>query len=144
MVITFFKELSVATEIRKQMLGDILIVDDDPDICEIMKEYCKEMGCFRNVLIANDGSAASNMLRNQKFVLILLDLKMPKKAGLDLLKELDDKSLNRRKNVLVVSGNIDKTMFDKIVALGVKNFLPKPFDEAIFKEKILKIVTLAK
>lgn len=124
----------------KQLLGDVLIVDDDKDICEIIKKYCENMGCFRNIILANDGALASNKLRNQKFVLILVDLKMPKKGGLDLIRELDDKTLNKKSAVMIVSGTLDKTMLEKGIALGVKNFLPKPFDEATFQEKVLKMM----
>jgi two-component system chemotaxis response regulator CheY len=125
---------------KKQLLGDVLIVDDEPAICEILKQYCINLGCFRNIIFAHDGSMASNKLRNQKFALVMVDLKMPKKGGIDLIRELDDKSMNKRSSIIVVSGNLDKTMFEKIVALGVKNFLPKPFDEANFQEKVLKLL----
>jgi len=125
---------------KKPLLGDVLIVDDDVSICEILQNYCVSMGCFRNILVANDGSMASSKMRNQKFALILIDLKLPKKGGLDLIRELDDKSTNRKSSVLVVSGTIDKTAVEKIVALGVRNFLPKPFDEAGFQEKVLKLI----
>lgn len=124
----------------KNLIGDVLIVDDDKDICEIMKQYCTNLGCFRNIILANDGAIASNKLRNQKFALILVDLKMPKKSGLDLMREFDDKSLNKKSSVMVVSGTLDKTMLEKSIALGIKNFLPKPFDEAIFQEKVLKML----
>ncbi len=134
----------MALENKKQLVGDVLIVDDDVAICEILKEYCKEMGCFRNILVANDGSSASTKMRNQKFALIIVDMKLPKKSGIDLIRELDDKSLNKRSNVLVVSGTLDKTLFEKLLALGVKGFMPKPFEEAVFQEKVLKIITPAK
>ena len=70
---------------NKKPLGDVLIVDDDADLCNIVKSYCKNMGCFRNILIANDGSNASAKMRNQKFALILLDVNMPKKKGMAAL-----------------------------------------------------------
>lgn len=124
----------------KQLIGDVLICDDDKDVCEILKQYCLNMGCFRNIVFAQDGSLASNKLRNQKFALILIDLKMPKKGGLDLIRELDDKTLNKRSQVMVVSGTLDKTMLEKGIALGVKHYLPKPFDEANFQEKVLKVI----
>lgn len=125
----------------KPPIGDVLIVDDDKDVCEILKQYCFNMGCFRNIIFAHDGALASIKLRNQKFSLILIDLKMPKKSGLDLMREFDDKSLNKKANVMVVSGTLDKTMLEKSIALGIKNFLPKPFDEANFQERVLKLLS---
>ncbi|MDO9182346.1 MAG: response regulator [Bacteriovorax sp.] len=128
----------MAIEKKKQLRGDVLIADDDLSICEILKNYCEKMGCFRNILMVHDGSMASSKLRNQKFGLILIDLKMPKKSGLDLLRELDDKSLNTKNSVVVVSGTLDKTVVEKILATGVKSFLLKPFTEVEFTEKVIK------
>lgn len=125
---------------KKASQGDVLIIEDDPAITEILEVYCKNMGCFRNILKAADGSMASSKMRNQKFSVILLDIKLPKKGGLDLVRELDDKSLNTRMNILVVSGTLDKTVLEKMVAMGVKNFLPKPFTEASFQERVLKLL----
>ncbi len=127
-------------KISNQPVGDVLIVDDDPAVCEILKQYCINLGCFRHIVIAHDGALASNKLRNQKFKIIFLDMKMPKKAGLDVLREFDDRSLNLRTSVLIVSGEIDRTILEKTVVLGVKNFLTKPFNEADFQEKVLKML----
>lgn len=127
-------------EKKKQLIGDVLIVDDDVSICEVLKQYCENLGCFRNIILAHDGSLASTKLRNQKFALIFIDIKLPKKSGLDVIREIDDKSLNQKKSIVIISGSLDKTMLEKAVALGVKFFIPKPFDEAIFQEKVLKLL----
>jgi two-component system chemotaxis response regulator CheY len=123
-----------------QTVGDVLIADDDPKICEVIKQYCINLGCFRNIVIAYDGALASNKLRNQKFKIIFLDMKMPKKAGLDVIREFDDKTLNQKSSILIVSGEIDKTILEKTVGLGVKNFLMKPFTEEEFQERVLKMI----
>ncbi len=133
--------MEIVTPKPKILVGDVLIVDDDKEIWEVIKQYCEHLGCFRHIIYANDGAIASIKLRNQKFALILVDLKMPKKSGLDLLREFDDKSLNKKSSVMVVSGTLDKTMLEKSVALGIKHFLPKPFDEAVFQEKVLKLLS---
>lgn len=125
---------------NNQPVGDVLIVDDDNAICEILKQYCINLGCFRHIVIAHDGALASNKMRNQKFKIIFLDMKMPKKAGLDVIREFDDRSMNSKNSVLVVSGELDRTILEKTVGLGIKNFLMKPFTEADFQEKVLKML----
>lgn len=134
----------MAVEPKKKNYGDVLIIDDEVDFCEILKACCESMGCFRNVIFAHDGSMASNKLQNQKFALILLDLKMPKKGGFDLLKEMNDKSMNSKNSVVIVSGALDKELIEKIVAAGVRSFVPKPLQEVNFQEKILKMLGATK
>lgn len=67
--------------IVKSVSKDILIVDDDKEICEILKEYAVNMGCFKNIVFAHDGILATQKLRNQRFQVVLLDVNMPKKAA---------------------------------------------------------------
>ena len=126
------------------MQRDVLICDDDEGICEILKEYCLNLGCFKNIVIAHDGIIATQKLRNQKFAVILLDINMPKKTGYDLIGEFSSNSLNPKEHILVVSGTLEKDLIAKILQCGVKNFLVKPFDEAAFQEKVLKILSAGK
>jgi response regulator of citrate/malate metabolism len=119
---------------------DVLIVDDDKNICAIMKEYLEEMGTFRLIVEAHDGSVASSKLQNQKFGLIILDMNMPKKSGFDLIKDFEPPCVNKKDNVLVISGTLDRDLIARIIQRGVKNFLVKPFDEESFKDKVTKMI----
>lgn len=127
----------------KRIQRDVLIVDDDKNICEILREYCHNMGCFKNIVFAHDGIMATQKLRNQKFAIILLDLNMPKKSGFDILSEFGQDSLNQKENILVVSGSLEKDLIAKIISRGVKTFLVKPFDETAFQDRVLKILNIA-
>jgi response regulator of citrate/malate metabolism len=130
--------------LEKNTQGDVLICDDDLGICEILKEYCVNLGCFKNIIIANDGVMATLKLRNQKFAVILLDINMPKKTGYDLIGEFTSNSQNSKDNILIVSGTLEKDLIARILQNGVKNFLVKPFDETSFQEKVLKILSISK
>ncbi len=127
---------------KAQPQGDVLIVDFDPESGAKIKTYCESLGCFRNILITQDGASASSKLRNQKFALIVLELNMPKKSGLDVLREMNDRSLNSKNNVIVISETLNQTMVEKITISGVKSYLPKPFSEEDIRNKILKLMAL--
>lgn len=127
----------------KKIQRDVLIVDDDKNICEILREYCHNMGCFKGIVFAHDGIMATQKLRNQKFSLILLDMNMPKKSGYDILGEFDSETLNQKENILIVSGTLEKELIAKILSRGVKTFLVKPFDEPTFQDRVLKILNSA-
>jgi response regulator of citrate/malate metabolism len=116
---------------------DVIIVDDDRGVIEVLELYCENLGCFRNIIKAKDGSEASKKLANQKFALILLDINMPRKSGVDIIKELEDKNHpNSLDAVIIVSGELNKTVLAEAMKRGVKNFLVKPFDEDQFNERV--------
>ncbi|ATH07742.1 hypothetical protein BIY24_07220 [Halobacteriovorax marinus] len=119
---------------------DCLIIDDDRGICRVLKSYCENLGVFRHIIIAGDGVLGCNKLRNQKFGLILLDVNMPKRSGLDVINEFGTDQLNRLEDVIIVSGELDKDKITSILGSGVRNFIIKPFKEEQFQEKVLPII----
>lgn len=124
------------------MSKSVLIVEDNADISKLIKGYVTNMGCFKHVITANDGMMASIKLKNQKFDIIFMDIEMPKKDGDEVIRELsvDKRALNKPEDIVVISGSLDKEMLSKLIGIGVKNFIAKPFDEADFQEKALKIL----
>ena len=124
--------------------GDVLIVDDEKNLCETVETYLNEMACFRNILVANDGSQAMRKITNQKFSIILLDLSMPKKEGIDIIRSIADKKdkqkFNSVEKIVIMSGTMNEFQLQEAMHLGVRNFLIKPFDKDKFITKIEQIV----
>ncbi len=67
-------------------LEKILIVDDDTNICELLRLYIEKDGF--NVIIANDGATAVKMFREQQPDLMLLDIMLPKLDGWQVCREI--------------------------------------------------------
>lgn len=109
------------------MLQDkrILIVEDDEDIRMIEEAYLKAAG-FQTETVT-DGNAAEEILRNQSFDLILLDLMLPGKSGYDLCREIREKV---DIPILMVTARTEAV--DKIrgFGLGADDYIEKPFDPA--------------
>jgi len=90
----------------------ICIIDDEDDIREIYSMKFKSDG-FK-VISAADGEAGLNLMREQKPDIILLDLQMPVKNGLDVLKEMkNDKSI-KSIPVVVLSNISDEKTFAEV------------------------------
>ncbi|MCP4912154.1 MAG: response regulator [Oligoflexia bacterium] len=119
---------------------DVLLIDDDRDILDTLEMYCENLGVFRNIIKAKDGSEASKKLANQTFCVILMDVNMPRKTGVDLLKEFDKTNENTLESVIIVSGELNKNVITSAIAGGAKNFLVKPFDEDQFTEKVTGVL----
>ena len=121
---------------------DVIIIDDDRGVIEVLEMYCENLGVFRNIIKARDGSEASKKLANQKFALILLDINMPKKSGVDIIKELEDKNHpNDLASVVIVSGELNKTILAESMKRGAKTFIVKPFDEEQFRDKVKALLS---
>ncbi len=101
----------------------ILIVDDDPDIREVMRDRLKAMGF--EVVEAADGAQALTRLRESSLTITLLDLMMPKKSGLEVLKAIREEGLETTTIVMTAYGTIDKAV--EAMRAGAYDFLTKPF-----------------
>ncbi len=119
-----------------------LIVDDEQDICDICKDFLGSMAKFKHIIMANDGLAAINKLNNQNFDLLIIDIGLPKKDGFEVLEHIEKYAKKSMKNVVVLSGQIDKHKLDTAKRLGVKHYLVKPVNKERFTNTISKIITV--
>ena len=109
----------------------ILVVDDDDGIRDLVKQYLIQNNFF--VTTANSAEDASEKIRVVKFDLIVLDIMMPGKSGLEFTIE-NKNNLNTPIILLTAKGEAS----DRIEGLeiGADDYLPKPFEP---KELILRI-----
>ena len=110
----------------------ILIVDDDDGIRMLLKEFLEQNKFV--VSTAPDAIVAEQMLQIIKFNLIVLDIMMPIKTGLEFTKELKSKSFKTPIILLTAKGEVE----DRITGLetGVDDYLAKPFEP---RELVLRI-----
>ena len=101
----------------------LLIVDDDQNICEMLKLYFENEGY--NVKCAYDGIEGINLFKAYEPNLVLLDIMMPKKDGWQVCREIRE---NSSKPVIMITAKGE--VFDKVLGLelGADDFIVKPFD----------------
>src|SRR5580704_12071907 len=102
----------------------ILIVDDEQEICEVVKEYLT--GENYRVSTAHDGGAMRRILGQQSPVdLVILDLMLPGEDGLTLARSLRSES---GIGIIILTGRGETV--DRIIGLemGADDYLPKPFN----------------
>lgn len=104
-------------------LGKILVVDDDKNICEVIKMYLESSGY--NVKVANDGREAQEAFSNYKPDLVLLDVMLPYIDGIDVLKWI-----RRDSETPVIMITAKGETFDKVLGLelGADDYIVKPFE----------------
>jgi PAS domain S-box-containing protein len=103
--------------------GNILVVDDEEFICEILKESLSSVG--HNVVVTNNGDTALQLAGRNHFDIVFLNLTMPGKHGLDVLREI--KILDTSSVVVIISGRTEEDVSDKVIAEGAFTFIRKPF-----------------
>ena len=101
----------------------ILIVDDDPYICEALKKFFENEGY--DVKLAGDGAEGINLFKMYSPDLVLLDIMLPKKDGWQVCREIREIS---SKPVIMITAKGE--VFDKVLGLelGADDFVVKPFD----------------
>ena len=102
---------------------NILVVDDDKEIVGAIEIYLKNEGY--NILKAYNGEEALNVINKNEVHLIILDIMMPKKDGLETLEEL-----RKTKNIPVILLSAKSEDYDKIGGLnqGADDYITKPFN----------------
>ena len=121
------------------MSRTILVVDDEPRIVELARDYLEHAG-FR-VITTNDGRAALDVARHHRPDLIVLDLDLPGLDGLDVTRELRrDGSLP----IVMVTARDDE--LDKVLGLelGADDYITKPFSIREFRSRVRALLRRAR
>ena len=109
----------------------ILIVDDDRNICELLRLYLEKEGY--ETLLAHDGEAAVNMHAENDVDLVLLDVMMPRVDGWEACRRI-----RAKKDTPIIMLTAKGETFDKVLGLelGADDYIVKPFDT---KEVVARI-----
>ena len=112
-------------------VAHILVVDDDEGIRTLVKKYLNENNYL--VTTANSAEDAFEKIQIIKFDLIILDIMMPGKSGLEFIKE-NQKKMDTPVILLTAKGEADERV--EGLEVGADDYLPKPFEP---KELLLRI-----
>jgi len=120
------------------MPGKILLIDDEPELVAAVEIRLKANGY--NVDFAYDGQAGMDKIKESKPDLILLDIVMPKLDGYEVCKKLKADPEAKDIPVIIFSASQRKGFEEKYRALGVENFIFKPFESRELLEMIKKVI----
>ena len=117
----------------------VLVVDDFSTMRRIVRNVLRELD-FKNILEADDGTSAVEVLQTQKVDLIVSDWNMPKMTGLELLKFVRSNDKTKDIPFLMVTAEAQKENIVEAVKAKVSNYIVKPFTAATLGEKLAKIL----
>lgn len=105
------------------MNGSVIIIDDDEDILELLSEYLL-LEDFDVVGRGTDGLKAVNLYAEYTPDFVIMDIAMPNYDGIYGLENI--KKLNPNATVIILTGNSDKSITQKIIQLNATRILEKP------------------
>jgi CheY-like chemotaxis protein len=104
----------------------VLIVDDDPPTCELIREVLNAADVDAYSL--TNSTAAALRLRQQKFDAVFLDSRMPSPDGIELTRQIRTSSLNKKSLVVMITGDREPQLITRAFEVGVNFVLFKPVD----------------
>lgn len=121
----------------------VLIVDDSP----VMREFIRRVIHFTGIEVANyleasDGRQALLLLRKQPVDLVLTDLNMPGMNGEELLRQMKFEGFLEKIPTLVVSTDATEHRIVKMLQLGARGYVTKPFSPEILRERLEAVLKM--
>lgn len=120
------------------MKAKILIADDDKEIVKVLTVGLEGTGF--EVIVARDAMQTFMYTRQHAPAAILLDIAMPGGSGLDVLKRLKAAPQTMSIPVIIVSGNADVDMPQKVKDMGAAEYIAKPFEFQHVHDIVCKLI----
>ena len=127
---------------------EILYAEDNPADAELTLRTLKEKKIANNIVWVQDGAAALDFIRMQgKYAnrmggmpkMVLLDVKMPKVDGIDVLKALKSDPATQSIPVVIMTSSHEETDLVKTYKLGVNSYIVKPVDFDKFAQVVSEV-----
>lgn len=120
------------------MPSSILLVEDNPDDQLLTVDALTSGGIEADVTVARDGAEALDLLRDRVDLpkLILLDLKLPKLSGLQVLAHVRSQERTRRLPVVVLTSSTEEADLKRAYDLGANSYLLKPVEFDYFVDVV--------
>ncbi len=125
---------SVISEVRMIQKNLILVVDDDPDSCQILNEFFHSLD-YR-VETAEDGQAGLKKFFDSKPCLVVLDVRMPIMDGYQMLKRI--REIDSDTPVIIVSAQSYLDGVEECMKQGATDVLHKPIELVQLEEKVTR------
>lgn len=113
----------------------VLVVDDSATMRRLIRKILRQLGLV-NIVEADDGTTAWEVLQKEEIQFIVSDWNMPKKKGIDLLREVRASEKYADVPFLMVTGEAQEKNVLEAVEARVSNYIVKPFNAYTLQKKI--------
>ena len=115
---------TIPEDTTEQAANRVLILDDEPGILEVLSQHL--VGAGYECTSTTSPARALDLLRNERFALLLTDLRMPEMDGLEVVRHARD--IDPELSIVVVSALTEVTQAIQCMRLGAEDYVLKPFN----------------
>jgi len=115
----------------------VLIIDDEEAICVLFAALLKQYGCYQ-IVTTTDGRKVMDLLRGERFDVVLMDMRMPAITGSDLLRQITQAF--EELPVIIVTGHGTIEAAVESMQAGAADFVTKPVPGAVLHIRIQKVL----
>ncbi|HEU0066183.1 MAG TPA: response regulator [Sphingomonas sp.] len=116
----------------------VMVVDDQASMRAMIRRSLQDLG-FRDVRDKAAAPEALAAIKTDRVHLVISDYNMPEMDGLQFLEEVRKDAVIGKTVFIMLTGSSDRELVQKAAALGVNNYLVKPFTPAALKDKIERV-----
>lgn len=113
---------------------DVVLIEDDPMVCQVNRQFLEQIEGIRIVGVAKDGIEGVEQLKTLAPDVALMDIFMPEQDGIKTLQQIRDQGLPV--DVIAVTAANDMKTIEKMLQLGVYDYIMKPFTFDRMKQTI--------
>lgn len=135
----FMRENGIPTDALESGKRKALIVDDDLELVELIRDVMETDGRFE-VRVANNGFDAGMMVKEYHPDIIVLDVMLPDINGKEVCQRVRSDSAMDDVQIICISGMVERDKIDELRQAGANDFLQKPFDVETLLARVCKLL----
>lgn len=138
---SFMRDNGIPTDVLERTRRKVLIVDDDPDLLEMLVDVFERDSRFE-VRTANNGFDAGMLVKELRPDLVVLDVMLPDINGKEVCQRVRADQNLQEVRIICISGMVEEDKVADLKAAGANDFLQKPFDAEVLVERSYKLLDM--
>lgn len=114
----------------------VLVVDDNTEFCDLLRQYINKTGTMKAVGVAKDGVEGLKLIEALRPDVVILDIIMPNLDGIGVLEKVNEMKLSPKLLFIVLSAVGQDVFTKKAMDLGAEYYMVKPFDIEVLIQRI--------
>jgi DNA-binding response OmpR family regulator len=135
----FMRDNGIPTDALETGKRKVLVVDDDPDLVELIVSVLEDDGRFE-IRVANNGFAAGMMVNEYRPDLIVLDVMLPDINGKEVCIRVRNDGTLENVRIICISGTVERDKIKELKEAGADDFLQKPFETNVLIARMCRLL----